>query len=502
MAVAAARPLITVYGEKREATGVNVPLPSVFKTPIRPDVVTFIHHNVAKNSRQPYAVSEKAGHQTSAESWGTGRAVARIPRVRGGGTHRSGQGAFGNMCRGGRMFAPTKTWRRWHRKVNLGQKRYAICSAIAASGIPALVMAKGHAIQEIPEVPLVITDKVQEFQKTKQAVLFLRRIRAWSDVAKVYKSRRFRAGKGKMRNRRRIHKLGPLIIYDQDRGITRSFRNIPGVELLPVDRLNLLKIAPGGHLGRFVIWTESAFKRLDEIYGTWRNPSTKKSGFNLPAPKMTCTDLTRLLRSEEIKKVIRKPIKKIIRSAVKKNPLKNVNALIKLNPYAAVTRRAAVLNQERAKKLKAIATAKKLGKPIPVDKNEKNTLKQKRAALEKKLGKPLSDKKPEKKEVVGKDGKKHPKLNAEELRAMKKVALRKLKSRRIKDRKKKRIEGKVKRKELRARRAQRIADGKIRKKKKKIPGLKKAKKAAKSAAAAAPAGAKKPAAAAPKAKAK
>lgn len=38
-----------------------------------------------------------SGHQTSAESWGTGRAVARIPRVRGGGTHRSGQGAFGNV---------------------------------------------------------------------------------------------------------------------------------------------------------------------------------------------------------------------------------------------------------------------------------------------------------------------------------------------------------------------------------------------------------------------
>ena len=36
-------------------------------------------------------MSAKAGHQTSAESWGTGRAVARIPRVGGGGTHRSGQ---------------------------------------------------------------------------------------------------------------------------------------------------------------------------------------------------------------------------------------------------------------------------------------------------------------------------------------------------------------------------------------------------------------------------
>lgn len=47
------------------------------------------------------------------------------------------------MCRGGRMFAPTKTWRRWHRRVNTTQKRYAICSALAASALPALVMSKG-----------------------------------------------------------------------------------------------------------------------------------------------------------------------------------------------------------------------------------------------------------------------------------------------------------------------------------------------------------------------
>ncbi|KAI2574782.1 RPL4 isoform 6, partial [Pan troglodytes] len=116
--MACARPLISVYSEKGESSGKNVTLPAVFKAPIRPDIVNFVHTNLRKNNRQPYAVSELAGHQTSAESWGTGRAVARIPRVRGGGTHRSGQGAFGNMCRGGRMFAPTKTWRRWHRRKN------------------------------------------------------------------------------------------------------------------------------------------------------------------------------------------------------------------------------------------------------------------------------------------------------------------------------------------------------------------------------------------------
>merc|ERR1712080_251883 len=117
---------------------------------IRSDIVQAVHTGMAKNKRQPYAVSEKAGHQHSAESWGTGRAVSRIPRVSGGGTSRAGQGAFGNMCRSGRMFAPTKTWRKWHVKMNRRKKRYATVSCIAASALPALVEARGHRIQEVP----------------------------------------------------------------------------------------------------------------------------------------------------------------------------------------------------------------------------------------------------------------------------------------------------------------------------------------------------------------
>jgi len=231
MSLSAARPLITVYSEKNEATQAPVCLPAVFKAPIRPDIVSFIHHEVAKNHRQSYAVNRDAGHQTSAESWGTGRAVARIPRVRGGGTHRSGQGAFGNMCRGGHMFAPTKVYRRWHRRVNVAQKRYAMVSAIAATGVPALVMAKGHRIDQIPEVPLVVSDKVQSYTKTKEAHIFLKRIKAFQDVDQVIKSKRFRAGKGKMRDRRRIQKRGPLVVYDQDQGLTKAFRKFPALTL-------------------------------------------------------------------------------------------------------------------------------------------------------------------------------------------------------------------------------------------------------------------------------
>merc|ERR1712144_5792 len=190
--MAVARPLISVFNEQGEVSG-QVTLPAVFKAPIRPDVVHFVHSNLRKNARQATGVKKIAGEQTSAESWGTGRAVARIPRVRGGGTSRSGAAAFGNMCRGGRMFNPNKTWRRWFRKVNVTQRRYATVSAIAATALPALAMAKGHQISRVPEFPLVVEDSVQALTKTKDAVSVLRKTNAWADVERVKASRRFRA---------------------------------------------------------------------------------------------------------------------------------------------------------------------------------------------------------------------------------------------------------------------------------------------------------------------
>lgn len=286
------------------------------------------------------------------------------------------------------MFAPTKTTRRWHRKINVAQKRYALCSAIAATGIPSLVMAKGHQIQEIPEVPLVVSDKVQSYTKTKEAFILLRRVKAWNDIAQVYKSKRMRAGKGKMRNRRRIQKLGPLIIFDKDEGISKAFRNIPGCDTIQVDNLNLLKLAPGGHLGRFCIWTESAFKKLDALYGTWRKSSETKKKWNLPMPKMANTDLSKLLKSEEIRKVIRAPNRKISRAVVKTNPLKNVRTMLQLNPYSAVAKRNSQLLQARRINLKVVSAAKKAGKKLPPSAMAKRS-----AAMAKKAGKSKPKKK-------------------------------------------------------------------------------------------------------------
>lgn len=350
---AASRPLVTIQTRESDMETDSIPLPDVMRATIRPDIVNFVHSNISKNSRQPYAVSKKAGHQTSAESWGTGRAVSRIPRVPGGGTHRAGQGAFGNMCRGGRMFAPTKIWRRWHRKINVNQKRYAVVSALAASAVPSLVMARGHRIETVPELPLVIGDSAEGVEKTSAAIKVLKDIGAYADVEKAKDSHAIRPGKGKMRNRRYISRKGPLIVYGTEGAkIVKAFRNIPGVEVANVNRLNLLKLAPGGHLGRFIIWTKSAFEKLDSIYGSFDKPSLKKKGYLLPRSKMTNADLTRIINSDEIQSVVRPIKKEVKRATLKKNPLKNLNALLKLNPYAKTARRMALLAEAQRVKEK------------------------------------------------------------------------------------------------------------------------------------------------------
>ena len=164
--------------------------------------------------------------------------------------------------------------------------------------------------------------------------------------------------------------------------MTRAFRNIPGVDTINVEKLNLLKLAPGGHVGRFCIWTESAFKKLDSIYGTWRKPSETKKDWNLPMPKMAVTDLAKLLKSEEIRKVLRAPNRKVRRAVVKTNPLKNVRTLLQLNPYAAVLKKNAELTNNKQKAAKAVAVAKKAGQKPPANPNAKRA-----TAMAKKGGK-------------------------------------------------------------------------------------------------------------------
>lgn len=135
--------------------------------------------------------------------------------------------------------------------------------------------------------------------------------------------------------------------------------------------LNLLKLAPGGHLGRFTIWTESAFRLLDDLYGSYTSKSKLKTDYNLPQHKMTVTDLKRLFQSDELQAALRPRKAKPSRRVVKKNPLRHIKVMLKLNPYAEVIKRKAHLQSAKIGKKSAdvnqaakASKADKGGKPV------------------------------------------------------------------------------------------------------------------------------------------
>ena len=258
------------------------------------------------------------------------------------------------------MFAPTKIWRRWHKKISVNQRRYAVSSALAATAVPALVMARGHRIENTPELPLVISDTLNQVSKTKDAKAILQRLGAYEDVEKARDSKKIRCGAGKSRNRRYTSRRGPLIIYDVSEGLTKAFRNLPGIELANVDNLSLLDLAPGGHLGRFIIWTKGAFEKLDSLFGTYEKDTAKfKSGFNLPRSFMTNADLARIINSDEIQSVVKPVSAAGVVLPKKRNPLKVSSVKIGLNPYQAVVKAREEAKKGLSKDAKAKALAAK-----------------------------------------------------------------------------------------------------------------------------------------------
>ncbi len=356
------RPVVSVYSKAGQSEIVDsVPMQAVFTAPFRDDIVHFVHTNMSKNRRQAHGVFFKAGHQHSAESWGTGRAVARIPRIGGSGTSRSGQGAFGNQCRKGRMFAPLKTYRRWHRKTNLNQKRHAVASAIAASAVTPLVLARGHRVMNAPELPLVVDSLNVETTKTLLGTL--KNLGLAEDLKRSRDSKKVRTGQGKMRNSRYVLRKGPLVVYgDENNLVKRAARNLPGVEFCHVSRMNLLQLAPGGHLGRLIVWTKDAFKSLNSIFGNYRRKDIQKHGYVLARNMMTCADLARIINSDQVQSKLRQvKTSKAAHDMKKKNPLKNRSLMRKLNPFDA-TRRAQEQKDAEERHKKRVAGIKALRK--------------------------------------------------------------------------------------------------------------------------------------------
>jgi large subunit ribosomal protein L4e len=241
----------------------KVDLPSVFGTPLRPDVIKRAVLAIQSTRIQPQGRDPMAGKRTTAESQGTGGGKARIPRVKGG----AGRGAFAPGTVKGRAGHPPTSEKKIIKKIPKKEKRLALFSAIAATASKEIVSARGHSIEDVPEIPLVVTDDMEQLNKTKEVEETLTRLGILSDIYRVRESRKIRAGKGKLRGRKMKQAVGPLLVVAENKGIVDAAKNIPGVDAVIVTNLNAELLAPGTHPGRLTIWTSSAIVKLNELYG-------------------------------------------------------------------------------------------------------------------------------------------------------------------------------------------------------------------------------------------
>jgi len=251
--------LFDLQGKVKE----KIRLPKVFQTPVRPDVIKRAVLAIQSHRFQPQGRDPMAGKRTTAESRGVGLGMARIPRTKG----PVGRGALAPGTVGGRAAHPPVAEKKIRKKIPKKERQLAIRSAIAATADKKTVASRGHVIDDVPDLPLIVVDELQKLKKTKQVEEALLQLGVMPDIYRVRESRKIRAGKGKLRGRRIKQAVGPLIVIDEDEGIREAARNIPGVDVVRVKDLNAELLAPGTHPGRLTIWTSSAIRRLDELFG-------------------------------------------------------------------------------------------------------------------------------------------------------------------------------------------------------------------------------------------
>ncbi|HOB07056.1 MAG TPA: 50S ribosomal protein L4 [Methanoculleus sp.] len=234
----------------------EIDLPEVFGEDYRPDLIKRAVIALQSTRFQPHGTNPYAGIRTSAESWGSGRGVAQIPRIKNG-----SRAARVPQATGGRAAHPPKVEKVLIRQINRKEKRKALRSAIAASTHPDLVQARGHLFEG--SLPLVMEDRFEGLTRTSDVIAALSAVGIYADVERAKGSRKVRAGRGTMRGRRYKQRKSVLIVTGTEP--LRAARNLAGVDAVAVNQLNTELLAPGTQAGRLTVWTESAIRRLEEF---------------------------------------------------------------------------------------------------------------------------------------------------------------------------------------------------------------------------------------------
>ncbi|WP_255148835.1 50S ribosomal protein L4 [Halorarius halobius] len=231
----------------------EVDLPAVFETGFRPDLIQRAVRAAQANRRQDYGTDEFAGLRTPAESFGSGRGMAHVPR-------ENGQGRRVPQTVGGRKAHPPKAEKDRGLDVNTKERKLAVRSAIAATADAERVAERGHAFDGDLELPLVVTDEFEELVKTKEVVAFLESVGAHADIERAEDGKTVRAGKGSNRGRKYTEPSSVLFVTSEEP--STAARNLAGVDVATAANVSAEDLAPGAEGGRLTVWTESALEEV------------------------------------------------------------------------------------------------------------------------------------------------------------------------------------------------------------------------------------------------
>ncbi|MCK4429307.1 MAG: 50S ribosomal protein L4 [Candidatus Aenigmarchaeota archaeon] len=264
--------MATIYSMKGEKTG-TIKLGKVFSFPLREGLIKRAVIASQANRRQKYGADKLAGLRTSAHYHGSsqvypharmaGRGMARLPRIHGQGPLLFIAREASQTVKGRKSHAPVAE-RNFTKTMNKKEKKLALYSALSASVNKELVLKRGHKIEKIKEVPLIVDDELMKLKKTKEMVSVLNSL-GLKEELKRGKEKIIRAGKGTTRGRKYKRKKSALIIISEKCDLQKTARNIPGIEISIVKELNVEKLAPGNHPGRLTVFTKSAVEQLNKL---------------------------------------------------------------------------------------------------------------------------------------------------------------------------------------------------------------------------------------------
>jgi large subunit ribosomal protein L4e len=248
----------------------TIELPSVFRSPVRTDLIRRAVRAFQANRRQPYGPSRKAGMRHSVRWSGKGHGVSRAPRIRG---TMIGAQAPGTV--GGRKGHGPKPWADWSMKINHKEAIKARNAALAALSVTDTVSRRGHRFEADRTLPIVVENDLEALweeladkkgeervKATKRGAEVLKALGVYGDIERATAGTHIRAGRGKLRGRAYRTPTSVLVVATKLDGVSRMFRNFPGVDVVAPSGLNAEVLAPGGDPGRLAIFTEDALEIL------------------------------------------------------------------------------------------------------------------------------------------------------------------------------------------------------------------------------------------------